>query len=113
MVQGIDSKVITITKTKPNDGKKESTHVNDDSIEPKIIPKSISKLIVKLRNEMNMNQKDLQTKANVNAKVLSDWENGKGVWNVKTAEKLAKVLGVDVKEFEKLLNEKEKTIKAK
>lgn len=98
MVQNFDTKVIKITK---NVEKKEKKENEEESVV--VVPKSISKLIVKLRNEQNMNQKDLQTKANISAKVLSDWENGKGSWNVKVAEKICKALKVDIKEFEKLL----------
>lgn len=104
MVQNFDTKVIKITKSNP--AEKKEVKVDDDNVECVIVPKTISKLIVKLRNEQSMNQKDLQTKANIPAKILSDWENGKGVWNVKIAEKLCKALKIDIKEFEKLLKQK-------
>ncbi|KAM0679052.1 Endothelial differentiation- factor 1 [Binucleata daphniae] len=104
MPQNFDTRVIKITKT--NTSYKKEARVNEDEIEVVVVPKTISKLIVKLRSEQNMNQKDLQTKANIAAKILSDWENGKGIWNVKTAEKICKALKIELKELEKLVKEK-------
>lgn len=111
MGQNLDRKVLTISKTKPSTSK---PGVQDDETRdaPIIVPNEISRIIVKKRNEKEMNQKELQTKANIPAKLLSDWEMGKGVWNLKVAEKICKVLGIDLKVFQDIIkgaSDKKKT----
>lgn len=103
MPQQLDRKVITISKSKTSDPNTNTKSTEVESDDPIMVPKSISKLIVKKRNEKEMTQKDLQTKANIPSKVLSDWETGKGIWNTKIAEKIGKVLGIDMKTFNELL----------
>lgn len=106
MSHNYDRKPVTISKSKPTQKKAQSDSIDIEAVVN--VPKSIGKLIEKKRIEKEMTQKELQTKANIPAKVMSDWEVGKGVWNMKVAEKIGKVLGIDVKIFKDLLS-KEKT----
>ena len=68
------------------------------------------KLILKLRKERNMTQKELAEKLNVTDKAVSKWERGDSFPDITLLETISKELGVTVSELitgEKDLNEDE------
>ena len=68
------------------------------------------KLILKLRKEKNMTQKELAEKLNVTDKAVSKWERGDSFPDITLLEPIAKELGVTVSELitgEKDLNDDE------
>src|SRR5699024_573194 len=68
------------------------------------------KLILKLRKERNMTQKELAEKINVTDKAVSKWERGDSFPDITLLETIYKELGVTVSELitgEKDLNEDE------
>lgn len=58
------------------------------------------KLILKLRKEKNMTQKELGDKLNISDKTISKWERGLGYPDISLLKELSNILGVDI---EKLL----------
>lgn len=56
------------------------------------------KLILKLRKEKNMTQKELAEKLNVTDKAVSKWERGDSFPDITLLEPIAKVLGVTLKD---------------
>ncbi|EJW05094.1 hypothetical protein EDEG_00807 [Edhazardia aedis USNM 41457] len=93
MYNHYDTKKIIITKAKPE--KPKPVEKPGEAEEPTYVSKDIGRMIVKARTEKKMTQKDLATKINVQAKILSEWENGKGVYSKTLADKISKVLGID------------------
>ena len=57
------------------------------------------KLILKLRKEKNMTQKELAEKLNVTDKAVSKWERGDSFPDITLLEPIAKELGVTVSEL--------------
>ena len=56
----------------------------------------IGKIIIKRRQELNLELKDLQDYSGVNYASISDIENGKANPTIKTVEKLLDALGMQI-----------------
>jgi putative transcription factor len=56
------------------------------------VNKSISKTIMEARGALNMKQKDLANKINVQPQIIQQYENGKATPDVKILQKLERVL---------------------
>ena len=56
----------------------------------------IGKLILRLRKEKNMTQKELADRLHLSDKTISKWERGQGCPDISLLEALAQVMGVNV-----------------
>lgn len=52
--------------------------------------------LIQLRNAKSLSQLELAIRLNVTQTIVSKWENGKALPNVKTMQKLAEALDVDL-----------------
>lgn len=67
------------------------------------VPKSVGKLMIKVRNEKGLSHTDLGNKSQVPIETIIDWESGKSVWDKKVGQDICKGLEIPFKEFEELL----------
>jgi DNA-binding XRE family transcriptional regulator/desulfoferrodoxin (superoxide reductase-like protein) len=56
----------------------------------------VGKLILSLRSEKNMTQKELADMMNISDRTISKWERGAGCPDVSLLSELSKILGVDI-----------------
>ena len=61
------------------------------------VNKSISKAIMEARTKLNMKQKDLATKVNVQPQIIQQYENGKAKPDIAILRKLERVLKCKLK----------------
>ena len=63
-----------------------------ENLKVETVNKSISKTIMEARGALNMKQKDLANKINVQPQIIQQYENGKATPDVKILQKLERVL---------------------
>ena len=63
-----------------------------DNLKIETVNKSISKTIMEARQKLNLKQKDLATKINVQPQIIQQFENGKAKPDINILRKLEKVL---------------------
>ena len=59
----------------------------------------VGKLILRLRKEKNMTQKDLADKLNLSDRTISKWERGLGCPDVSLLNELSQILGVNIEKI--------------
>lgn len=59
----------------------------------------VGKLILSLRKEKNMTQKDIANKMNISDKTISKWERGLGCPDVSLLTELSNILGVNIEKI--------------
>lgn len=99
MSHNYDDKVITIGKKV----QKPKTTITEPIAEsPTYVTKDVASLLAKTRNKKQMNLKEVGTKANISAAVLSQWESGKAVWCDAIAKKICKVYDLKYEDLVKM-----------
>mgnify|MGYP001241084901 CR=1 FL=1 len=63
-----------------------------ENLKVETVNKSISKAIIEARNKLNMKQKELATKINVQPQIIQQYENGKAKPEIAVLRKLERVL---------------------
>lgn len=59
----------------------------------------VGKLILRLRKEKNMTQKDIAEAMNISDKTISKWERGLGCPDVSLLAELSKILGINIEKI--------------